>query len=82
MCIRANLWFSFNRDPRLPDGVKGLDIGPGTAAKFSDVILDARMVFWNGPMGMFEDPRFAAGTRSVASAMAATLWARRAGPRV
>ncbi|MCU1346876.1 MAG: pgk [Acidimicrobiia bacterium] len=56
----------------LPDGAKGLDIGPGTAAKFADVILDARMVFWNGPMGMFEDARFAAGTRSIAMAMATT----------
>jgi phosphoglycerate kinase len=57
---------------RLPAGAKGLDIGPGTAAAFSDVIMDARTVFWNGPMGMFEDPRFAAGTRTVAQAMADT----------
>jgi phosphoglycerate kinase len=57
---------------RLPDGAKGLDIGPGTAGAFTDVIMDARTVFWNGPMGMFEDPRFAAGTRTVADAMAAT----------
>jgi len=56
----------------LPDGAKGLDIGPGTAAAFSDVIIEARTVFWNGPMGMFEDPRFAAGTRTVAQAMADT----------
>ncbi|MFM8601248.1 MAG: phosphoglycerate kinase [Actinomycetota bacterium] len=57
---------------RLPDGARGLDIGPGTAAAFSDVIMDARTVFWNGPMGMFEDDRFAAGTRTVAEAVAAT----------
>ncbi len=56
----------------LPDGAKGFDIGPGSAAAFSDVIMDARMVFWNGPMGMFEDERFAAGTRTVARAMADT----------
>jgi phosphoglycerate kinase len=56
----------------LPDGAKGFDIGPGSAAAFSDVIMDARMVFWNGPMGMFEDDRFAAGTRTVAQAMADT----------
>ena len=56
----------------LPDGAKGLDIGPGSAAAFSDVIMEARTVFWNGPMGMFEDPRFAAGTRTVAQAMADT----------
>jgi phosphoglycerate kinase len=58
--------------PRLPAGAKGLDIGPGSAAAFADVILDAGTVFWNGPMGMFEDPRFAAGTRTVAQAMADT----------
>jgi phosphoglycerate kinase len=57
---------------RLPDGAKGFDIGPGSAAAFSDIIADARMVFWNGPMGMFEDARFAAGTRTVAQAMADT----------
>ena len=57
---------------RLPEGAKGLDIGPGSAAAFSDVIMDARTVFWNGPMGMFEDERFAAGTRTVAQAVADT----------
>ena len=57
---------------RLPDGAKGLDIGPGSAAEFSDVIMEARTVFWNGPMGMFEDERFAAGTRTIAQAMADT----------
>ncbi len=57
---------------RLPDGSKGFDIGPGSAAAFSDIIMDARTVFWNGPMGMFEDDRFASGTRTVAQAMADT----------
>jgi phosphoglycerate kinase len=54
----------------VPDGWKGLDIGPGSAAEFGDAILEARTIFWNGPMGVFEDPRFAAGTRAVAEAMA------------
>jgi len=54
----------------LPNGAKGLDIGPGTAAEFSDIVAEARTVFWNGPMGMFEDERFAAGTRTVAQAVA------------
>jgi phosphoglycerate kinase len=57
---------------RLPDGAKGLDIGPGTAAAFADVIMDARSVFWNGPMGMFEDSRFASGTKAIAQAIADT----------
>ena len=57
---------------RLPDGAKGMDIGPGTAAAFSDAIMEARSVFWNGPMGVFEDTRFAKGTRTVAQAMADT----------
>jgi phosphoglycerate kinase len=54
----------------LPDGWMGLDIGPGTAAEFTDVIGEARQVLWNGPMGVFEDPRFEAGTRTVAEAVA------------
>ncbi len=54
----------------LPDGWAGLDIGPGSAVEFSDVIAEARTVLWNGPMGVFEDPRFAAGTRTVAEAVA------------
>ncbi len=58
--------------PSVPDGWMGLDIGPGSAAEFTDVILDARTVLWNGPMGVFEDPRFEAGTRAVAHAMAET----------
>jgi phosphoglycerate kinase len=54
----------------LPAGWLGLDIGPGTAAEFADRISGAGTVFWNGPMGVFEDPRFAAGTRTVAEAVA------------
>ncbi len=56
----------------LPDGWTGVDIGPGSAALFGDLIRDAGTVLWNGPMGVFEDPRFAAGTKAVASAMADT----------
>ncbi len=57
---------------RIPSGAKGLDIGPGSAAAFADIIMGARSVFWNGPMGVFEDDRFAAGTRTVAQAMSET----------
>jgi phosphoglycerate kinase len=54
----------------LPDGWLGLDIGPATRESFAAVIADARTVFWNGPMGVFEWPRFAEGTRAVAEAVA------------
>ncbi|WP_322409252.1 phosphoglycerate kinase [Microbacterium invictum] len=50
------------------DGL-GLDIGPDTAALFADLVADSRTVFWNGPMGVFEMPAFAAGTRRVAEAL-------------
>jgi len=59
-------------DADVPEEWLGLDIGPGTAAAFSDEIAQAATVFWNGPMGVFEDPRFAAGTKAVAEAVAAT----------
>jgi phosphoglycerate kinase len=47
----------------------GLDIGPETAAQFAAVIRDSKTVFWNGPMGVFEMPAFAAGTKTVAKAL-------------
>lgn len=54
----------------IPAGWKGLDIGPGTAAEFVDEVSSARTILWNGPMGMFEDERFSAGTRALAEAVA------------
>jgi phosphoglycerate kinase len=54
----------------LPDGWLGLDIGPQTRERFADVVRAARTVFWNGPMGVFEWPRFAEGTKAVAQAAA------------
>jgi len=56
----------------IPDGWKGLDVGPGTAAEFADAVASAATVLWNGPMGVFEVAPFAAGTRSVAEAVAAS----------
>jgi phosphoglycerate kinase len=55
----------------LPDGWLGLDIGPETRTRFADALGSARTVFWNGPMGVFEWPRFAEGTKAVAEAVAA-----------
>jgi phosphoglycerate kinase len=54
----------------IPDGSKGMDIGPDTCEKFAEEIKKAKTVFWNGPMGVFEDERFEAGTRAVAEAVA------------
>lgn len=54
----------------IPEGWTGYDIGPATSELFSKVVADAATVLWNGPMGVFEDPRFAAGTRTVAQAVA------------
>ena len=48
----------------------GVDIGPGSAAQFGDIIYEAGTVLWNGPMGVFEDPRFSGGTGAIAAALA------------
>lgn len=58
-----------NAEPNIPDAEEGVDIGPATAATFSEVILGAKTILWNGPMGIFEDKRFAAGTNAVAKAV-------------
>ncbi len=55
----------------IPAGTMGLDIGPRSAELYAAKLADARTVFWNGPMGAFEMPPFAAGTRAVAEALAA-----------
>ena len=54
----------------IPDGWSGLDIGPGSAALFGEIIQESKTVLWNGPMGVFEDTRFSAGTKHVAQSMA------------
>jgi phosphoglycerate kinase len=59
-------------DVDVPDGWMGLDIGAGTAERYAATIAGAGTVFWNGPMGAFELKPFAAGTKAVADAMAAT----------
>jgi phosphoglycerate kinase len=55
----------------LPEGWLGLDIGPQTRSLFARELAGAKTIFWNGPMGVFEWPRFAAGTKAVAEAVAA-----------
>ncbi|AIY19937.2 phosphoglycerate kinase [Pimelobacter simplex] len=53
----------------IPAGTLGLDIGPESGKAFAAALADARTVFWNGPMGVFEQPAFADGTRAVAAAL-------------
>lgn len=54
----------------IPDGYQGMDIGPATIKKFSDVLKDAATVLWNGPLGVFEMSHFAAGTKAIATLLA------------
>jgi phosphoglycerate kinase len=60
----------------VPEGWLALDIGPATRERYAARIAEARTVFWNGPMGVFEWPRFAEGTKAVAEAVAAVEGAR------
>lgn len=55
----------------IPDDKMGLDIGPGSVQRFTKLLSNAETIFWNGPMGVFEFPAFAAGTKGVAEAIAA-----------
>ncbi|MFQ5733731.1 MAG: phosphoglycerate kinase [Planctomycetaceae bacterium] len=57
---------------RIEDGWEGLDVGPRTAAAYAGQVADAKLVIWNGPMGVFEMPPFDAGTKAVAEAIAAS----------
>jgi phosphoglycerate kinase len=59
-----------NTDPNCPDEAAGLDIGPATAKTYSEEVARAKTILWNGPMGLFEDKRFADGTLAVARAVA------------
>lgn len=54
---------------RIPEGKMGLDIGPGSVERFTALLSNAKTIFWNGPMGVFEFPAFAAGTKGVAEAI-------------
>ncbi|KZS62684.1 phosphoglycerate kinase [Mycobacterium ostraviense] len=55
----------------IPNDLMGLDIGPGSVKRFATLLSNAKTIFWNGPMGVFEFPGYAAGTRGVADAIAA-----------
>ena len=59
-----------NTDMNCPDDAAGLDIGPATVGVYSEEIAKAKTILWNGPMGLFEDKRFAEGTNAIARAVA------------
>jgi phosphoglycerate kinase len=59
-----------NTEPDIPDTEEGVDIGENTAATYKAKIASAKTILWNGPMGIFEDPRFSKGTFAVAEAVA------------
>jgi phosphoglycerate kinase len=59
-----------NTEPNCPDNAAGLDIGPATIKAYSEAVSKARTILWNGPMGLFEDQRFAQGTNALAQAVA------------
>lgn len=59
-----------NSDLNCPDDAAGLDIGPATVKAYSEVIAQAKTILWNGPMGLFENKQFAAGTNAIAQAVA------------
>ncbi|MGB2920577.1 MAG: phosphoglycerate kinase [Mycobacterium sp.] len=56
---------------KIPDGKMGLDVGPESVKRFTALLSNAKTIFWNGPMGVFEFPAFAAGTKGVAEAIVA-----------
>ena len=64
-----------NPNPNVPEGTAGLDIGPATVKAYSEVVAQAKTILWNGPMGLFENKQFAAGTNAVAQAVAAATQA-------
>jgi phosphoglycerate kinase len=59
-----------NAEIDIPDNEEGVDIGPETRQTYAEVLRSAKTILWNGPMGIFEDPRFAEGTFAVARAVA------------
>ncbi|MCP4379535.1 MAG: phosphoglycerate kinase [bacterium] len=59
-----------NDDVNIPENLMGMDIGPKSIEMFKQIVLEAKTIIWNGPMGVFEKPEYADGTQSVAQALA------------
>ena len=70
--IDAPIDIEYVDSDKIPEDKEGLDIGPKTAKLFSDAVLSAKTVIWNGPMGVFENPTLAKGTIAVAEALASS----------
>ncbi len=70
--IDAQIEVSYVDSDKIPADKMGLDIGPKTEALFAEAVKSAKTVVWNGPMGVFENPVLAAGTKAVAKALAET----------
>ena len=70
--IDAEISVEYVDSDKIPADKMGLDIGPKTRELFAQAVKDAKTVVWNGPMGVFENPVLAAGTKAVAQAMADT----------
>ncbi len=67
---KAGSGFKASDDAEIPADWRGVDIGPKTVAKFKEIVNEAKTIFWNGPMGIFEDDNFAKGTIEIANAVA------------
>jgi phosphoglycerate kinase len=68
----ANAEAEITEDANIPEGFMGLDIGPKTIDLFTDAVKSAKTVIWNGPVGVFEFEKFAAGTKAIAKALSET----------
>src|SRR5439155_21159207 len=69
--VSANADRTTVRAGEIPRDMMGLDIGPKTVEAYTQILADAKTIFWNGPMGVFELEPFSAGTRGIANAIAA-----------
>ncbi len=67
---KADPGFKTSDDAEIPADWRGVDIGPKTIARFKEIVNEAKTIFWNGPMGIFEDDNFAKGTNEIAMAVA------------
>ena len=68
--FKADAHTDISSNENIPSGWMGLDVGPKAQKEFSQVILESKIILWNGPMGVFEMDKFQAGTKAIADAVA------------